>query len=272
MLFARAGHAKTYTALGIAYAVARGDAFLGWQCERPGRVLYVDGEMPGSFLQQRLALYGPAPKGTLHIVCRDTFNLHREMMPDLGTPEGRQAIDAIIKRVRPDLVILDSLSTLVRSGEENSAEDWRPVQDWLMGHRWRGRSMLIIHHSGKSGDYRGTSKRIDTPETIIKLTKLLDAEKADDESAFELEFIKGRELWGGSEEPLMVWLAIRKGRIVWRHEQKRDVRREKIREMLKVGMTHADIAKELDLTRSRITQIVSELKTKGEKVVPLRRG
>ena len=86
MIFARAGHAKTYTALGIAYAVARGDEFLGWQCERPGCVLYIDGEMPGGYLQQRLALYGKAPKGTLHIVCRDTFNLHKKAMPDLGRP------------------------------------------------------------------------------------------------------------------------------------------------------------------------------------------
>lgn len=182
------------------------------------------------------------------------------MMPDLGTPEGRQAIDAVIKRVRPDLAVLDSLSTLVQSGEENSAEDWRPVQDWLMSHRCRGRSMLLVHHSGKSGDYRGTSKLIDTPEPIIKLSKQVDVEKADDESCFELEFTKGRELWGGSEEPLLLWLAIRDGRIVWRYEAKRDVRREKIREMLKDGMKNSEIAKELNLTPSRITQIVKDLK------------
>ena len=118
MLFARAGHAKTFVALGVGFAVANGRKFLDWECARPGRVLYIDGEMPGSYLQQRLAVYGTVPQGMLHIVCRDDFLMQREMMPDLGTPAGRRAIDNIIKWVEPDLVILDSLSTLVRTGEE----------------------------------------------------------------------------------------------------------------------------------------------------------
>ncbi len=273
MIFARAGHGKTYLALSIAFAVARGDNLVGWSCERPGRVLYVDGEMPGAYLQARLRQYGPAPRDTLHIVCHDTFNLRRQRMPDLGTVEGRRAVDSIITEVQPDLVILDSLSTLVRTGEENSPEDWLPVQDWLMDHRWRGRSMLMIHHSGKSGAQRGTSKREDTPETSIKLTKRpRDSDASDDESIFELEYMKGREVFGAAEEPMVLRLAIRDGRVTWTHETVRDERKERVRELLDASMKQKDIARELGLSAGRVSQIVKELKQEGNVIEFPKRG
>ena len=51
------------------------------------------------------------------------------------------------------------------------------------------------------------------PETTIKLTKRTDdVVRAEDESAFELAFIKGRETFGGQQEPLLVWLASGTGR------------------------------------------------------------
>jgi putative DNA primase/helicase len=272
MIFARAGHGKTYLALSIAFAVARGEGLLGWQCERPGRVLYIDGEMPGAYLQTRLNQYGRPPRGTLHIVCRDTFNLRRQSMPDLGTPDGRRAIDEIIKAVQPDLVVLDSLSTLVRTGEENSPEDWLPVQDWLMQHRWRGRTMLMIHHAGKGGTQRGTSKREDTPETTIQLVKRpRDADAADDESIFEMTFAKGREVFGGDEEPMLLRLAIRDGRVNWTHETVRDEQKERVREMRNAGVLNKDIAKELGVTPGRVSQIVSKIKEE-DNVIDFRAG
>jgi putative DNA primase/helicase len=264
MIFARAGHGKTFLALGVGFAVASGREFLGWTCERAGRVLYIDGEMPGSYLQQRLRVYGKVPAGQLHIVCRDTFNLRRELMPDLGTEAGRRVIDGIVARVKADLIIIDSLSTLVRTGEESSAEHWVPVQDWIMHHRWQGRTILLVHHAGKSGDQRGTSKRMDTPETTIKLTKQKDVDKEPDESAFELEFIKGRELFGEREEGMMLRLAIRDSKIIWRHEPKRSAVKERVRTAFADGLKSADIARELGLTKGRVSQIKKELSEEEE--------
>src|SRR5262249_2855392 len=58
MIDAPAGHGKTWLALTIAYAVATGASLLGWSAERRGRVLYVDGELPGELLQRRLQMLG----------------------------------------------------------------------------------------------------------------------------------------------------------------------------------------------------------------------
>ena len=54
MLYASRGAGKTHIALGIAYAVATGTAFLRWSAPKPRRVLLVDGEMPAAALRERL--------------------------------------------------------------------------------------------------------------------------------------------------------------------------------------------------------------------------
>ena len=55
MVYGPRGIGKTHLTLGIAYAVASGGSFLGWQAPRPRRVLVVDGEMPAVALQERMA-------------------------------------------------------------------------------------------------------------------------------------------------------------------------------------------------------------------------
>jgi hypothetical protein len=55
MLYSKRGLGKTYMSLSIAYAVASGDEFLGWQAPRPRPVLFVDGELPAATLKDRLA-------------------------------------------------------------------------------------------------------------------------------------------------------------------------------------------------------------------------
>ena len=53
MVHAPRGLGKTLTAIGTAWAVASGGGFLRWKCTRPGRVLFLDGEMPAAVLQDR---------------------------------------------------------------------------------------------------------------------------------------------------------------------------------------------------------------------------
>src|SRR4051794_33801284 len=58
------------------------------------------------------------------------------------------------------LVVLDNLSSLA-GGRENEGDDWRPMQDLVLSLRRRGTSTLLVHHSGKGGQQRGTSRRED---------------------------------------------------------------------------------------------------------------
>ena len=78
-------------------------------------------------------------------------------LPDLGTREGQAAIDAEVGDA--EVLFIDNLSTLVRRGKENEGEGWLPVQEWALRHRRAGRSVVFLHHAGKGGAQRGTSRR-----------------------------------------------------------------------------------------------------------------
>src|SRR5262249_35013187 len=55
MIYAPRGVGKTLFALSLSYAIAAGAPLLGFAAPEPRRVLYLDGEMPASTMQARLA-------------------------------------------------------------------------------------------------------------------------------------------------------------------------------------------------------------------------
>ncbi|WP_456679309.1 hypothetical protein [Bradyrhizobium sp. S3.7.6] len=74
--------------------------------------------------------------------------------------------------------MLDNLSTLVNGGTENDAESWISMQAWLLQLRRRGVTVLVVHHAGRGGNARGTSKREDVLDTVIQLKRPEDLTKA----------------------------------------------------------------------------------------------
>lgn len=159
MLYAPRGMGKTYVALSIALAVAGGGAVFGWKAPKPRRTLYVDGEMPAGVMQRRLA---QLLAGAIHEVDPENLrflsaDLQERGMPDLSSPEGQRQLEEHLEGV--EFVVIDNLSTLCRSGKENEAESWLAMQGWLLELRRRGISVLMIHHAGKNGQQRGTSRR-----------------------------------------------------------------------------------------------------------------
>ncbi len=170
MIHAWRGIGKTHMALGIAYAVATGGKFLTWEAPRARRVLYIDGEMPAAAIRDRLKAMVEAddrdfdPSYLLIL----TPDAQEGPMPDLATREGQDTIEAIAAAQSVELIIVDNISTLCRnSGSENEAESWRGPQEWALRMRRAGRSVLFIHHSGKGGAQRGSSKREDTLDVVI---------------------------------------------------------------------------------------------------------
>jgi RecA-family ATPase len=138
MMHSARGIGKTHLALGIAYAVANGGRLLGWSAPSPRRVLYLDGEMPAAAMQRRLAAIvagfngePPAPE-YLRLLSADIIE---GGLPDLGTKEGQAEVDTAI--CEAELIILDNISTLVRSGKENEAEAGSRFRDgrWVTAAR-----------------------------------------------------------------------------------------------------------------------------------------
>lgn len=260
MLFAPRGVGKTFVALHVAYAVASGGSLFGrWQAPAPRRVVYLDGEMPARAMQERLsgivqAFEAEARPDDLTLVTPD---LQEFGMPDLSSQEGQEAIDGIL----PDdtaLIVVDNLSTLCRTGKENEAESWLPVQAWALRHRAAGRSVLFVHHAGKGGAQRGTSRREDVLDTVLSLRR--PAEYSPDQgAAFEIHFEKARGIHGEDVQPFEARLEDRAGLLEWTCRSVEDSTRERVLDLHEDGLRPVDIAAELECNRSTVSRHLKAL-------------
>ncbi|KGJ64292.1 AAA family ATPase [Bradyrhizobium diazoefficiens] len=196
MLFAGRGIGKTHTALGMAYAVSCGGEFLRWHAEKPRNVLYVDGEMPQQALQERLsAMMDASDKqpedGAFRLLCMDRQELGFTL--NLANPKHQAVLDRHLDDV--GFLVLDNLSTLMNGGPENDAESWVSMQEWLLQLRRRGVTVLLVHHAARNGNARGTSKREDVLDTVIKLKHPDDYDPSEG-ARFEVHLEKARGIFG----------------------------------------------------------------------------
>jgi putative DNA primase/helicase len=196
MLYAPRGIGKTLLALSIGLAVASGSNLLRWSAPKARRVLYVDGEMILSDLQQRLSeisvgLGCQIPNDAFRILAAD----HTEGGINLATQDGQAGIERLLENV--DLVILDNLSTLFPNGSENAGDAWEPMQTWLLKLRRSGKSVLFVHHAGTNGRQRGTSRREDVLDTVIGLRRPEDY-SPEQGARFEIHYEKLRHRADGA--------------------------------------------------------------------------
>jgi helix-turn-helix resolvase-like protein len=89
--------------------------------------------------------------------------------------------------------------------KENDADAWTPVQNWALQLRRAGKSVILIHHAGKSGRQRGTSRKEDVLDTIIGLRRPPDY-SPDQGARFEVYYEKSRGFYGKDAEPFEAWL------------------------------------------------------------------
>lgn len=264
MLYAPRGIGKTFVALGIGLAVARGAKLFEWSAPAPREVLFVDGEMPAATMQERLRSMvsaGSPEPGFFKIVSAD---LRRDGLPDLASEEGQAAIDALAHE--GSLLILDNLSSLVR-GKENDADAWQAVQDWLLRLRRRRVSVLLVHHAGKSGEQRGTSRREDVLDTIISLRRPADYLPSQG-ARFEVHIEKARGVTGEQLDPFEARMEIGQEGLIWTCEPLDDVNYERVIELSKLKMAHRDIADELKLSKSKVSRLQQRAIAEGRIPAP----
>jgi len=260
MCYAPRGIGKTYVALSIAYVVATGQQLCEWKALTPRRVLYIDGEMPASTMQERLAaIVAGSPKDLpspdfLRIITPD---MQPDLMPNLAKPEGQSALAPFLDGV--ELVVIDNLATLCRLGRENEAESWLPVQEWILSLRRRGISVLLIHHANKGGGQRGTSSREDVLDTVISLRRPQDYQPQEG-ARVEIHLEKARGIVGEDAKPFEAILKQEGDALVWLCRDIEDVDLELVESLLSEGKTIRAIAEEVGLSKSKVGRLVKQIK------------
>jgi hypothetical protein len=253
MIFGPRGHGKTWFSLGLAIGMSSGVKFLSHGPGRLRRVIYLDGEMDLANIQQRIkdlcmSLSVEPPPG-LRLFTPEAFT---DLLPSINTPEGQRAIDEMIK-TDWDVMFIDNYSAWSGDGREN-AEAWAPMMRWMLGHKRAGRTVIVVHHTGKTGKQRGSSSHEDALDWSIALKPVED--KAQDGALrFNLVWEKARHLPSDETQPIAV--CMKKGRtgpLEWDFQAglHKDPKVEQARALKAQGLTLTDIALRLGVDRTTV--------------------
>jgi len=152
VLYADAGSKKTYISLALAESVCHGIPWLAYTTQA-APVLYLDEENGEDEIDERLdhILRGLNRPPSEKFYTVSYAGLLLDNRGDI------LKIKTLIDRTGAKLVILDSLQDFM-TGDENSKQDTQPIFTALKKlANQTGAAILVQHHAGKNGDYRGSS-------------------------------------------------------------------------------------------------------------------
>jgi hypothetical protein len=162
------GIGKTWLVDAIAVHISIGRDLDTWHAHKAFQVIYVDGEMAQDETRDRLK--GLA-RGNNNLIV-----LHHERLferfglsMNLADPLIQKVITQLCINTKAKVLLLDNLSCLVSGVKENDSDAWEHLLSWLLELRRRRIVVVIVHHSGRAGWMRGTTKREDPANWIIKV-------------------------------------------------------------------------------------------------------
>lgn len=256
------GDGKTWYALSLTTALVTGSSFLKWSVTAPVGVLYVDGEMALDELRQRAtSLMTTTPQAPLWFLTGEVVFNKLECDLVLSSESMRDATMRILD-AHPEIrvVILDNVSCLFAGIDEDKKRDWEQINAWLIRLRHRGLAVVLIHHSGKGGQQRGTSGREDSLDTVVRLDRPADHD-ASDGCHFELRFTKCRSVKGEDVTPLDVQLGDKGGILQWTFKTLEESKIHKATRLFEEGVTSpTDLAEELGITKGYASKMLRKIR------------
>ena len=266
MVYGPRGIGKTFFQLALATALTTGKSLWKWECPAPVGVLYVDGEMQLDELRQRTTdLMGTPPIAPL-VFLPSQLVYQRCSGKDLvlSSEVMRRDLDKILE-AHPEIrvLILDNISCLFSGINEDSKQDWEPINAWLIRLRIRGISTVLVHHAGKGGQQRGTSGREDSLDTVIQLARPTGGD-ARDGCHFHLSFTKCRSTTGEPVAPLDVRLETVNERLQWVWQPLEISTLERARCLVAEGVQGpTELAEELGINKGYASRILKKLKAEA---------
>jgi hypothetical protein len=145
VMFGASGSGKSFLALDMALAVARGVPWRGKRV-RQGRVAYIAAEGAGGF-RNRLKAYAIANEINLADIPLLVLNAAPNL---LDKTDAAEVAAAIKSSGGASVVIVDTFAQVTAGGDENSGEDMgKALSHCKQIHRATGAVVLLVHHSGK---------------------------------------------------------------------------------------------------------------------------
>lgn len=203
------GTGKTQLAVGMSMAIAAGGQIMHWKSPEPQGVVYVEGEMSTDEMKKRFLKqaggmditddqYKELIKNFI-LLQHEVLSRYGIRMKSLRSIEGLNELEIFIadliefSPINITTLVIDNLSCL-HGGDENDATTWENFKHFLVRMRVMGVSVIVLHHSAKSGVSRGHSTMEDQLDVVLKL----DSKKYINEEGakFDIRFEKARGLSG----------------------------------------------------------------------------
>jgi len=192
--YGESGSKKTYSMISLAVCVANGKKWLDFETYKT-RVLIIDEESGERRLSRRLA---ESIRGE---VCGEDTDLLFVSLANFKLDDANDAaiLQALIEECQAGLVIIDALADIM-DGDENSKQDTQPVFSALRKIAdSTNAAIIVIHHSNKTGGYRGSSAIKGAVELMIEV-------KSEDGSPFvSFRTVKMRDIEAKTWTARAVW-------------------------------------------------------------------
>jgi len=171
-IFALRGVGKTWFAFDLARSIADGAAFGPWGCHFSAPVLYVDGEVSANDMKGRAKGIG-IESANLHYLNHELLFEHGHSTIDVADLDWQEAITGLCEDLKIKVIILDNLSCLAPTVDENEGVEWSDqLLNWVLGFRRRAMSVIFVQHANRTGEnMRGHSRREDPANWIIQLSQ-----------------------------------------------------------------------------------------------------
>ena len=249
------GVGKTMLAQGITEAIAYNTGFAPWEAGKQVRCLYLEGEMPAQDVIERIEMFG-AREGLF--VYSDAY------ASTLGLPKANLLNDKWQEQVKEKLIslegkfwVVDNLASLTPGMDEISKREYDPVNQFFLNLRFLGISTAFIHHSGKSGEQRGTSAKEDNVDTVIKLSYPPDYSQ-EDGCRFILTFEKARLRTKELTHTKQLEFQLAEdgsGNAIWTHKTVQAATKTRILQLLDEGMTQKGVAELLEVDQGYVSRV-----------------
>jgi len=197
------GLGKTWLAMLIGRAISDGKSIGPWTAPEARKVLYVDGEMAVDASIERAEQMAQGQEDNFFLLHHEPlFHLTGKVL-NLTAIEAQMALTAACLARGVRVLILDNISCLLTL-KENESDAWgEQVLPWLLELRRHRIAVVFVHHAGRNGQMRGTSKREDAAFWSIKLSEA-KGEHGHEGASFVAAFDKNRNSTN-QDAPSLLW-------------------------------------------------------------------
>lgn len=271
LLHSYTGAGKSWFSMAVAVSVAGGGGFIGWESEKTSTVVYIDGEL-GLGALKSMALKMADFVGTdKELMANNLVMFSEEDGKDSNSDERFNLCDPLIQDMVIDmfehngvkLAVIDNIRTLFNLDDENSAQSWSMINDFLIRLR-KYCAVLVVHHDNKSGDFSGSSNASTVVNTRIQLTSVEPTHNLIGCGAvFDIEFMKVRGLRGDAHQRKTVGLHPKDG---WKVRFDRATNYLRVYELALTGeyTNQQQLAEQMGTNKSTISRLLRDFDPNGE--------